>query len=250
MRQEFELLPALDLRGGRVIRLRHGDFGQATSYDADPLDVVDGFAVAGAPWVHVVDLDGARVGEPRQLDLVRELVGQAAGRLRVELGGGLRTSEAVGQAIAAGVDRVVGGTAALRDPGFARAVVDRHGAGSVACSIDVRGGRAVGEGWREGAAGLDAAEAIDGLADAGVETFEVTAIDRDGDLGGPDLDLLGRLVGLGRGRVIASGGIASIDDVLAVRDLGCDGAIVGRALYEGRLDLAAAVHAVTGRDLA
>lgn len=240
----FDLLPALDLRGGRVIRLRHGDFGHATTYDVDPLDVVDAFAAADSSWIHVVDLDGARAGEPRQLDLVREIVRRAAGRLRVELGGGLRTVAAVDRALEAGVDRVVLGTAALRDPAFAREVVERRGPATVAASIDVRGGRALGEAWREDTTGPYAADAIVRLADAGVTTFEVTAIDRDGVLGGPDLELLGRLVALGRGRIVASGGIASIDDVVAVRDLGCVGAIVGRALYEGRLDLATAVRAL------
>jgi phosphoribosylformimino-5-aminoimidazole carboxamide ribonucleotide (ProFAR) isomerase len=124
-------------------------------------------------------------------------------------------------------------------------LVDRHGPDRIAAAIDVRDGLALGEAWRAGAAGLDVDAAIERLADAGVTTFEVTAVARDGGLGGPDLDLLGHAVGLAGGDVIASGGIASVDDLRAVRDLGCRGAIVGRALYEGRFTLADALAAIS-----
>jgi phosphoribosylformimino-5-aminoimidazole carboxamide ribotide isomerase len=144
--------------------------------------------------------------------------------------------------------RVAVGTAALRDAAFAAEIVRRHGAAHIAASIDVRDGLALGDSWRVGAPGLPADEAVRRLADAGVETFEVTAIDRDGLLGGPDLLLLGELVALERGRIIASGGVAGLGDLLAVRDAGCAGAIVGRALYEGRLDLAEAIDVVGGED--
>jgi phosphoribosylformimino-5-aminoimidazole carboxamide ribotide isomerase len=242
----FELIPALDLRDGGVVRLRQGDFDKATSYEADPPEVVEAFAAAGARWVHVVDLDGARAGEPRQLDVVRRIAERGQGRIDIELGGGLRSAASVAGAFEAGVARVAVGTAALRDPAFARELVRRHGTTRVAASIDVRDGLALGEGWRDGAPALDPADAIMRLADAGVATFEVTAIDRDGLLGGPDLDLLGRLVALGSGHVIASGGVASLGDLRAVRELGCSGAIVGRALYEGRLDLATAIAELSG----
>ena len=234
----FELLPAIDLVGGQVVRLRQGDFAQTTVYSADPAAVAAHFAEAGATWLHVVDLDGARQGSPAQLATLREIVRAVAGRARVEIGGGLRSAEAVGAALAAGADRVAVGTAALRDPAFAETLVKTHGPDRVAVSIDVRDGLALGEGWRPGAAGLPAAEAVRALASAGVRTFEVTAIDRDGMLGGPDLDALQALVALGLGRIIASGGIASADDVVKTRAIGCAGAIVGKALYEGRVNLA------------
>lgn len=240
----FELLPAIDLRGGHVVRLRQGDFGDETVYGQDAAAVAVRFADAGAAWVHVVDLDGARDGEPRQLAAVAEVVAAAGGRLRVELGGGLRGPESVARALGIGVTRVALGTAALRDPAFARDMVERHGARRVVASIDVRDGLALGEGWVAGAAGLPAADAVRRLADAGITSFEVTAIERDGRLEGPDLALLDALVSLDRGAVIASGGVASLDDLLAVREAGCRGAIVGRALYEGRLDLPAAVRAL------
>jgi phosphoribosylformimino-5-aminoimidazole carboxamide ribotide isomerase len=242
----FELLPAIDLIAGRVVRLRQGDFQRETIYGSDPADVARGFADAGAAWLHVVDLDGARAGEPRQLELTATIVGEVLGRARVELGGGLRTPEAVAGALGTGASRAVIGTAALRDASFAAQVVDRHGADRIVASIDVRGGLALGEGWREGAPGLPAADAVERLADAGVTTFEVTAIDRDGLLEGPDLDLLRRLVALDRGRIIASGGVSSIDDVIAVQAAGCAGAIVGRALYEGRVEVGSILAALEG----
>ena len=236
------MLPAIDLRAGRVVRLRQGDFDRETRYSEDPVAVARSFVDAGATWIHVVDLDGARMGEPAQLEIVAAIVAEVHARAHVELGGGLRTPEAVAGALGTGCVRVSLGTAMLRDPAFALALVARHGASRIVCSIDVRDGLALGDGWRPGAAGVPAADAIAMLAAAGVVTFEVTSIDRDGLLGGPDLPLLQKLVGLGQGRIIASGGVASIDDVLAVKRAGCAGAIVGRALYEGKVDLGALVR--------
>jgi len=243
----FDLLPAIDLRGGLVVRLRQGDFDREVSYGSDPRGVARRFVEQGASWLHVVDLDGALAGEPRQLAIAAGLVAEVHGAAQVELGGGLRTSAAVAGALGTGAGRVSIGTAVLHDPVFASSVVARHGADRVVASIDVRDGLALGEGWRPGSDGLPADDALAMLADAGITTFEVTAIERDGELEGPDLGLLERLVRLGRGRVIASGGISSIQDLLAVRALGCSGAIVGRALYEGRLDLGDALAAIGGR---
>jgi len=240
----FELLPAIDLLGGRVVRLRQGDFARETAYGADPRATANRFADAGATGIHVVDLDGARAGEPQQLELVAAIVADLGGRARVELGGGLRSAAAVAGALGTGVSRVAVGTAVLRDPGFAAEIVRRHGADRIAASIDVRHGLALGEGWRTGATGLPAAEAVAMLAEAGVATFEVTAIERDGLLEGPDLGMLRSLVALGQGRIVASGGIASVDDVLAVQAAGCAGAIIGRALYEGQIELRALVAAL------
>jgi phosphoribosylformimino-5-aminoimidazole carboxamide ribotide isomerase len=247
----FELLPAIDLRGGHVVRLRQGDFARETAYSDDPVEVAIGFAAAGARWLHVVDLDGARTGTSSNgiaLAAILAAVGErtlveAAGgrRTLVEAAGGLRDEGAVAAMLASGAARAVVGTAALRDPEFVRRLVSTYGANRIAVAIDVRDGRAVGQGWARDAASVDAAHAIERLADAGVTTFEVTAIDRDGQLEGPDVALYERLVELGRGSIVASGGIASIQDLLAVRRLGCAGAIVGRAIYEGQLDLVEAL---------
>jgi phosphoribosylformimino-5-aminoimidazole carboxamide ribotide isomerase len=244
MATPFEILPAIDLRGGRVVRLRQGDFDRETVYGADPATVAAEFALAGAPWLHVVDLDGARTGVPahrREIDAIVQAVGE---RAWVEVAGGLRDEGAVAGALGAGATRAVVGTAALKDPGFAGRLVEAHGAARIAVAIDVRDDVAVGHGWTTGAAGIDASEAIRRLADAGVETFEVTAIDRDGLLEGPDLELYARLVALERGAIIASGGIASRDDLEAVRAIGCSGAIIGRALYEGGISLVDALKSV------
>ncbi|HEX7474111.1 MAG TPA: 1-(5-phosphoribosyl)-5-[(5-phosphoribosylamino)methylideneamino] imidazole-4-carboxamide isomerase [Candidatus Limnocylindrales bacterium] len=240
----FQVLPAIDLRGGRVVRLVQGDFGRETAYPTDPVATADDFAVAGAAWLHVVDLDGAR-GLPRQTDVVEAIVQGTAGRLRCQVGGGLRTEAAVAATLDAGASRVVIGTAALADTEFIRRLVASYGPDRIAVALDVRDGLAVGDGWLEGAPGRPVREALEELAAAGIEQFVVTSIVRDGGLGGPDLDLLGRLVAAGGGAIVASGGIASIEDILAVRDLGCAGAIVGRALYEGRLDLRAAIDALS-----
>lgn len=243
----FELLPAIDLREGRVVRLRQGDFSRETTYADDAVRVARTLAAAGATWLHVVDLDGARVGEPRQLELVAAIVAEVQGLARVELGGGLRSAEAVAGALGTGCARVAVGTAALRDPEFAVSIVTRYGASRIVASIDVRDGLAVGDGWRPGTKGIIAADAVAMLASAGVGTFEVTAIDRDGLLEGPDLALLRSLVALGRGRIIASGGVSSLTDVLAVQAAGCSGAIVGRAIYEGRVEIGDLMRAVGDR---
>lgn len=237
----FALLPAIDLRGGHVVRLAEGDFGRETIYGDDPIAVARSFAAAGASWIHVVDLDGARDGARRQTDVVARIVAAAGDGVACEVAGGLRDEAAVASVLDAGAARAVVGTAALRDPGFAGRLVARFGEGRIGIALDVRDGLAVGQGWVPGAAGVPVGDALAALADRGAQTFIVTAIDRDGLLGGPDLELLGRMVRLGRGDVIASAGVSSLDDIAAVRAIGCVGAIVGRALYEGRLDLAAAV---------
>ena len=237
----FELLPAIDLRGGRVVRLRQGDFARETPYSEDPAAVALGFAEAGARWLHVVDLDAARTGTRSNGGAIASIVAATGDRLRVEVAGGLRDEVAVAAVLASGAARAVVGTAALRDPAFAGRLVSSHGADRIVAAIDVRDNRAVGQGWAPHAAGVDATEAVRRLADAGVTTFEVTAIDRDGLLEGPDLSLYERLVELDCGSIVASGGIASMQDLRDVRARGCAGAIVGRAFYEARISLVEAV---------
>jgi phosphoribosylformimino-5-aminoimidazole carboxamide ribotide isomerase len=238
----FQLLPAIDLRGGHVVRLAKGDFARETVYGSDPAAVARSFAAAGARWIHIVDLDGARDGARRQIDSVERIVAAVGERVACEVAGGLRDGAAVEAALAAGAARAVVGTAALADPDFAGRLIARFGAERIAIALDVRDGLAVGQGWVPGASGVPVEAALAGLADRGARTFIVTAIERDGLLTGPNLGLLGRMVALGRGGIIASAGVSSLEDVAAVRSIGCVGAIVGRAVYEGRLDLAAAVR--------
>jgi len=240
----FDLLPAIDLRGGRVVRLMRGDFSQETVYGDDPVEVATRLVDEGARWLHVVDLDGARDPATRQLALIAAIVAGAGERANVEVAGGLRDEAAVDDALRAGAARTVLGTAALADPAFASRLVAAFGPERVVAALDVRDGMAVGHGWRSGAPGVPISDALGRLADGGVALFEVTAIDRDGTLDGPDLELLARLVALGRGSVIASAGISTTDDLGAVRALGCAGAIVGRALYEGRFTIEEALEAL------
>lgn len=237
----FEILPAIDLRGGRVVRLRQGDFARETQYSDDPSEVARRFADLGAVWLHVVDLDAARTGLPSNRGAIAAIVAAVGDRSRVEVAGGLRDETAVAAVVGAGAARAVVGTAALGEPAFAGRLVATHGADRIAAAIDVRDGIAIGHGWSIESSGHDIAEALERLAAVGVTTFEVTAIDRDGMLEGPNFALYERLVALGCGSVIASGGIASLDDLRGLRALGCTGAIVGRAIYEGRLDLVEAL---------
>jgi phosphoribosylformimino-5-aminoimidazole carboxamide ribotide isomerase len=237
----FEVLVAIDLRGGRVVRLRQGDFDQETTFADAPLQTALGFVAAGVRWLHVVDLDGARSGTPAHVDKVREIVAAVGSTARVETAGGLRTLDAVGEALTSGAARVVVGTAAIRDSGFAAELVGRWGSDSIVVAVDVRDGHAQGDGWLEAATKDAPATLMARLADVGVKTFEVTAIDRDGMLAGPDLELYRTLVAAGHSDIIASGGIASVADLAAVRDAGCVGAIVGRAIFEGRLSVADAL---------
>lgn len=237
----FDLLPAIDLRGGHAVRLLRGDFDRETVYDDDPVAAAVRFVEQGAHWLHVVDLDGARDPAARQLDLVAAIVAGVGERARVEVAGGLRDERSVDDVLHAGAARAVVGTAALADAAFAGRLVAAWGAERIVVALDVRDGLAVGHGWRPGAGGAPVADALQRLADHGVTIFEVTAIDRDGTLSGPDVALLARLVALDRGAIIASAGIATVKDLVSVRDLGCSGAIIGRALYEGRLSITAAL---------
>ena len=239
----MELIPAIDLRAGRVVRLTQGAFERSTEYGRDPIAVARRWVREGARRLHIVDLDGAREGTPVQRSLVAAVI-QAAG-VPCQVGGGIRTEDAATVMLGLGADRIVLGTALLTEPEIARRIIARHGPDALLAALDVRTGQAVGAGWAPGAAGIPAGNALTRLADASVRRFVVTAIDRDGTLGGPDLHLLRGVLGRDGTEVIASGGIASIDDLVAVRDLGCAGAILGRSLYEGRIDLAQALDAVS-----
>lgn len=240
----FALLPAIDLRGGRVVRLEQGDFARETAFSDDPVAVARAFADQGARWLHVVDLDAARDGRSNHAAVIAGIVQAVGDRLAVEVAGGLRAADAVAAVLESGAARAVVGTAALRDSAFAGGLVAAHGTEQIAVALDVRAGVAVGHGWRPGSPGVPVEAALESLSAVGVTTFEVTAIDRDGTLGGPDLALYERLIALDRGSIIASAGIASAADISAVRAMGCSGAIVGRALYDGRLTLVDALRSL------
>ena len=234
--------PAIDLRGGRCVRLVEGDFERETVYDADPSEAAQRWAKAGAEWLHVVDLDGAVVGEPVNGDALRRI--RHAVEIPIQLGGGLRMEEHLAAAFDLGVARVVLGTAALRSPELVRCAVERWG-DRVAVALDARDGRLAAEGWLA-QTDARAAEVALRLQGEGVRHFVFTDITRDGTLAGPNVAALRDLVGLLDADVIASGGVGSLDDILAVVESGAAGVIVGRALYDGRIDLAAAITAARG----
>jgi phosphoribosylformimino-5-aminoimidazole carboxamide ribotide isomerase len=236
----FEPIPAIDLLGGRVVRLAQGDYERVTIYSDDPFEVARRWVDEGATRLHVVDLEGARAGAPVQSELVRQIVASAG--VPCQVAGGIRTEAAAALMLEAGADRVVLGSALVRAPAMAGRLVSRHGAGSIVAAIDVRDGSALGEGWVAGAVSSDALQLAAALSEAGVRWMAVTAIARDGLLGGPDLELL-ESVGAAApaSAIIASAGVTSVADVETLAARGFAGAILGRALYEGRLSLGAAL---------
>lgn len=239
-RPPFDLLPAVDLLGGRVVRLRRGDPAAATVYSSDPAAAVRRWAAAGAGLLHVVDLDRAlAVAAPGQGPVESVIGACTEAGIACEVAGGLRDEETVDAVLAVGAARVVLGTALLAHPELLERLVARYGGGRVVAALDVRAGRAVGEGWRSGAPGTRLDRLVGRLLAAGAGILEVTSIARDGTMAGPDLELLARVRALAPNvLLIASGGIRDVRDLRALHDLGCDGAILGRAIYDGAFTLA------------
>jgi phosphoribosylformimino-5-aminoimidazole carboxamide ribotide isomerase len=240
------LYPAIDIRGGKAVRLLQGDYARETTYDADPVDAARRWADEGAEFLHVVDLDGAKVGEPRNLDSVRRIA--AAVECPIQVGGGLRDEAAVAALLDAGAERVVIGTAALRDPGFLATVIEAHGE-RVVVSVDARGGSVSLSGWTE-QTGRDVADTVRDLSETGVVRFLCTEIDVDGTMEGPALGELARIAAAARlSKIIASGGVGALADLHALAELreendNVEGAIVGRALYERRFTVAEGIAAL------
>lgn len=241
-----ELYPAIDIRGGRAVRLLQGDYEREIAYDAEPLDAARRWVADGARWLHVVDLDGARTGVQENMGHVRSIASESG--VPVQLGGGLRDAESLARAFDAGVARVVIGTAALRNPRFLRAAVAAHGE-RVVVGVDARGGMAATDGWVE-TSDSPARELIHTLAGEGVARFVFTPIEVDGTMEGPPLDQL-RDVGDGLedtgAELIYSGGVGTLDHLTALAAAGVPavrGAIVGRALYEERFTVAEALEAL------
>jgi phosphoribosylformimino-5-aminoimidazole carboxamide ribotide isomerase len=234
-----ELYPAIDLRGGRVVRLTQGDYAAETVYGDDPVAVAIGFADAGASWVHVVDLDAARTGDPVNRPVVRRIASALAGRCRLQTGGGVRTVADVAVLAGAGVARVVMGSAAVQNPELVSAA---SGIMPVAVGLDHRHGELAVHGWTAGS-GVALADALGSFPDA--SAFVITDITRDGTLGGPDLEGLAAAVAATPVPVVASGGVATLADLTALAGVpGLAGVITGKALYEGRFTVAEALAAL------
>ena len=239
------LYPAIDILDGQAVRLVQGDFADSTVYRDSPLEAARAWVEAGARFLHIVDLDGAKHGEPRNLEHVEAITSEL--RVPVQLGGGLRSIASARAAFDAGVERVILGTAALRDVDFLddclAAFRER-----VIVSIDTRGGNVSVSGWQETTA-LPAEGVIENLQHRGVRSFVYSNVDRDGMLGGVDLDEVRRIASVVRGRFIYSGGIGTLDDLralAALRQVNLGGVIVGKALYEQRFTIGEGQRALQG----
>jgi phosphoribosylformimino-5-aminoimidazole carboxamide ribotide isomerase len=238
------LYPAIDIRDGKAVRLLRGDYERETVYDADPAEAAMRWAGEGARFLHVVDLDGARAGEPKNLDAVRHIA--ASVPCPIQVGGGLRNAASVAAVLEAGAERAVIGTAALRDPTFLEDMLARHG-DRVVVSVDAREGMVALEGWTE-AGEEDVIEAIAQLSTQGVARFLCTAIEVDGTMEGPALAQLNSIAAATQAQVIASGGVGKLTDLEALTSIDApnlEGAIVGRALYERRFTVAEAIASLS-----
>jgi len=240
-----ELFPAIDLRGGRCVRLYQGDYDRETAYGTDPVSVAQAFAAAGATWIHVVDLDAARTGVAENRAVVGEIARAVAPGTAVQAGGGVRDHAAAEVLWSAGVTRVVLGTAAVENPTLVRELAAEH---PVAVGLDIRAGEVAVRGWTEGS-GRTLGDVLAGYADAGVGAVVVTEIDLDGTLAGPDLELFATVLEAPGGiDVIASGGVGTLAHIEALASLTAGGrrlagAIVGKALHDGAFGVGEAVAA-------
>jgi phosphoribosylformimino-5-aminoimidazole carboxamide ribotide isomerase len=236
----LEIVPSIDLRGGRVVRLKQGDYGRQVNYDVDPLETARSFAEAGVAWMHVVDLDGAKEGRPVQTELISRII-RATG-LKVQAGGGIRSTDDVRRLVDAGAARVVVGTKAMEDWAWFEGLVrtpelDRK----LVLAVDAKEGVVATRGWT-GSAGRLAVDVARQVADFPLGALLYTDVAKDGMMQGPNLEQTRRLAEAGPVPVIASGGVGNIEHVRQVRELPVWGVIVGRSLYEGTLDLREALR--------
>lgn len=228
------IFPAIDLKGGKPVRLTKGDFATTEQVAADALDTARAFEQTGVTFLHMVDLDGALVGKPANDSIVREVVQNTD--LFVELGGGIRTAETVDYYLNdIGVNRVILGSVAIKDPDFAKTMIRQYGA-KIAIGIDAKDGKASGGGWLDDS-DVDFIELARRMSDAGARTIIYTDISRDGMLSGPDLKGLAALDKAVAADIIASGGVASVGDIKALKTLGLAGVICGKSIYKGTLSL-------------
>ena len=233
------IFPAIDLYGGRAVRLYQGDYAQMTVYGDDPAALGEEFVRLGADHIHLVDLEGAKTGETPNFEFVRA-IRERSGAF-CEIGGGVRSMDTVDRYLSAGLDRVILGTAAVKDPAFLDAALAKYG-DKIAVGVDIRDGDVSVSGWTEGT-GLDAFAFCSRLQERGVSTLICTDIARDGAMRGANRALYRRLSEELSLRITASGGVSSLEDVTVLKELGLYAAIIGKAYYTGAVDLAAAVEA-------
>lgn len=235
----MKIFPAIDLRGGKVVRLLKGDYDQMTVFGDDPLAAAKKFAAAGAEFLHVVDLDGAKDGDNPNFDVVRALALESG--MKVEIGGGIRSEETIKRYLDAGVWRVILGTIAVKDPDFTADMIRKYG-GRVAVGVDIDGRNAAIHGWTE-VSEITVDQIFARLAADGVSCIICTDISKDGAMEGTNRQLYRELSEKYPVDIVASGGVSSMEDVAALADMGVYGAIIGKALYTGDIDLAEAITA-------
>ena len=235
----MEVWPAIDLRGGRCVRLRQGDYEQETIFHEDPATVAQEFATAGAQHLHVVDLDGAREGSPVNLPAVQEILD--AVDMQVELGGGVRDEQTIAELLGFGLHRLVVGTSAIKRPDWFRDIV-REFPGRLVLGIDARDGRVATDGWLE-TSEVDAVELAQQFSDEPLAAIVYTDIATDGMMSGPNVNAMAQMQAAVSTPIVASGGVTTVDDVHALREAGLAACIIGRALYEGTLTIEAALEA-------
>jgi len=238
----MELFPAIDLIGGCAVRLVKGDYAQKTIYSDKPAEVAKSFAAAGAKYLHVVDLEGAKDGGTPNLETIKNIVEN--GGLLVEVGGGIRSEEVIQKYLDAGVFRVILGTAAVQNPAFLEEMVQKYGE-KIAVGVDIKDGMVAIKGWTEVSA-ESCFDFCEKLQRIGVKTIICTDISKDGLLSGTNLELYKELSEKFSVDIVASGGVTTLDDVKKLADMGMYGAILGKALYTGNIDLKAAVELTKG----
>ncbi len=234
------ILPAIDIKDGRCVRLYQGDYAQATTYDTDPVQVALRWQAAGASWLHIVDLDGAAQGHPVNVDLIGHI--KKATNLHIEVGGGMRSLDHVQQILDLGVDRIVLGTIAITDRALLEETLANYKA-SIVVGLDARNGQVAISGWRE-TSNVRAIDLARELSALGVQRFVYTDIARDGALTGPNFAALAEMRQAISSALIASGGVSSLADLQTLARSGVEGAIVGKAIYTGDVDLAIAIREI------
>jgi phosphoribosylformimino-5-aminoimidazole carboxamide ribotide isomerase len=242
----MEIIPAIDIKNGRCVRLFQGNFTQETVYDESPLAVARRWVEQGATRLQIVDLDGARAGQPIHVDVIAAII--RAVQIPVQVGGGLRTEADVEQTLKLGAARAILGTAAVRDPELVARLAQQHG-DAIIVGVDARNGLVATEGWLETAA-VRASDLVEQMAALGVRRIAYTDIMRDGTLSEPNYTATAELIRPGGPAVIASGGISGVAQLQRLAEIGCDGAIVGRALYTGDLRLPEAIRALATKEAA
>jgi phosphoribosylformimino-5-aminoimidazole carboxamide ribotide isomerase len=235
------VIPSIDLRGGKVVRLKQGDYAQQLNYDVDPIATAKSFVDAGAKWMHVVDLDGAKEGSPQQVELIAKIINSV--KINVEVGGGVRSTEDVRRLIHAGAARVVVGTKAMEDWEWFRTLVHSQGfEDRLILALDAKNGMVATRGWTQTSSNR-ATDVATKVSDWPLGAILYTDVAKDGMMQGPNLEQTRAMALAGKVPVIASGGVGNIDHIKALATIGVWGAIVGRSLYEGKVNLRDAIEA-------